>query len=757
MQNFLQFLVLILITSSFTFSNLYSQSYDNHLNGYVKDASNGETIIGATVFLTGSKKGSYTNKAGFYSISNIPPGKYTLKVSSIGFETYESEIEIKANVNKRFNIELNSANVRTQEVFVEAEREIEKRQISVSKVEVPLEQIKQIRIGGESDVFRAIQMLPGVLTSSQISSGLYIRGGSPDQNLVLLDGSTVYNPSHLFGFISSFNSDAIKDVDLIKGGYPAEFGSRMSSVINITQKDGNRKEFEGLANIGVISSKLAIEGPILNGSWFLSGRRTYFDLIKGILPADDENPLPDFGFYDLNGKITQDLGPNDKLSLSGFLSDDDFSVSNTGLDLIFNLGNQAGSAKWTHIFNGSLFTNLNLTASRYQNGFEQDLSGFNIKIQNSIRDYSAKADVEWFASELLTLKSGLEITNFRFQYEQNFTGNDTASTDANEGGLLNLTVNDWTYSSFAQANYQFTPLLSAQLGMRANYWDLSDNFTLDPRVALRYQLFDNFTIKASWGIFHQYLRLASDENIALFDTWLPTDKTVDPSQAIHYILSFETRPMKDYELNFDIYYKALQNISEVKRNNLEGTNVADVFFSGNGEAYGGEIFLQKRVGAFTGWIGYALGWVSAEFDSINAGASFRPKYDRRHDFKVVGQYQINDKWILGATFMFQSGQSYTGATSRYQITMPEQNYGVGIVFPSQRYGLRMPPSHQLNLNAVYNTTFFGLDSKLIIDIYNVYSRRDILLRFYDTSKTETSLEEVLLLPIIPTVSFEVKF
>lgn len=735
----------------------FSQDYNNNLNGFVKDASNGETIIGATVFIVGTVKGSYTNKAGFYSIAGLKPGKYQIRVTSIGFSALEKEFEIKQNERKRLNFELNAASVQTQEVYVEATKEIEKRQITVSKVDVPIEQIKQIRIGGESDVFRAIQMLPGVLTSSQISSGLYIRGGSPDQNLVLLDGSTVYNPSHLFGFISSFNSDAIKDVELIKGGYPAEFGSRMSSVINITQKDGNRKEFEGLANIGAISSKLALEGPLLKGSWFLSGRRTYFDLIKGILPTDEQNPLPDFGFYDLNGKLSQDITQNDKLTISGFLSHDNFSVNNTGFGIDFYLGNKAGSAKWTHIFSGNLFTNLNFTASQYENGFEQDLSGFIIKIDNSINDYSLKGNLEWFASESLTFKSGIEMTNYKFSYNQNFTGNDTSATNTADGGLFYLTVHDWTYSGFAQTNYQFSPLFSGQFGIRANYWDLSDNLTFDPRIAVRYQMFDNLAIKASWGIFHQYLRLASDENIALFDTWLPTDNTVEPSQAIHYILSFESQPTKDYKLNFDLYYKTLQNISEVNRTNLDGSTVGDVFYSGKGEAYGAEIFLQKRIGAFTGWIGYALGWVNAEFDSINAGASFRPKYDRRHDFKVVSQYQLNDKWVLGATFMFQSGQSYTGATSRYQLSLPDQNYGVGKVFPSQRYGLRLPPSHQLNLNATYHTTFFGLDSKLIIDIYNVYSRRDILMRFYNTSTTETSVEEILLLPIIPTISFEIKF
>ena len=739
------------------FTEANANVFGNNISGYVRDKSNGETLIGATVFLKDTKKGAYTNKAGMYSISDIKPGNYTLKISSLGYKTFEQEIEVTLKNDIRIDFELEPSSVMTEEIFIEAKREIDKRQITVSKVSVPTEQIKQIRIGGESDVFRAIQMLPGVLTSSQISSGLYIRGGSPDQNLVLLDGSTVYNPSHLFGFISSFNSDAIKDVELIKGGYPAEFGSRMSAVLNITQKDGNRKEFEGLANIGVISSKLAIEGPLFNGSWFLSGRRTYFDLLKSLMPEDKENPLPDFGFYDLNGKITQDFGSNDKISLSGFLSNDDFGLENTGLNMDFSLGNKAGSAKWTHIFNGKLFSNLQFTGSRYTNGFDQDLSGFVISLENSINDYTLKGDVEWLASGDLTMKSGFEIQNYKFSYDQNFTGSESPEDTTNGGGIFKLLIHDWTYSAFAQVNYLLHPLFSVQGGMRVNYWDKSDNLNLDPRVALRYQINEDIAVKASWGIFHQYLRLASDENISLFDTWLPTDNTVDPSKAVHYILSFETQPFESYDFNFDLYYKELDNISEVIKTSLEGDKVSDVFYSGTGTAYGAELFLQKKIGKFTGWVGYALGWVNAKFDEINNGKEFRPKYDRRHDFKIVGQYQLSDKWAIGGTFMLQSGQSYTGATSRYQILMPGQNTGAGISVPSQRYGLRMPASHQLNLNAVYNTSFFGLESKLIIDIYNVYSRRDILMRFYNTETDETKLEEILLLPIIPTVSFEVKF
>lgn len=728
------------------------------LNGYVKDGSNGETMVGATIAILGTNRGAYTNKSGYFSIANISPGDYKVKVSMVGYKAIEKQLTLKISQSLRMDFVLEPASVATKEVNVTAEREVESRQISISTVNVPIAQIKEIRIGGESDVFRSLQMLPGVLTSSQISSGLYIRGGTPDQNLVLLDGATVYNPSHLFGFISTFNSEAIKDVELIKGGYPAEYGSRLATVLNITQKDGNTKEFDGLASLGLISSKLSLEGPVGDGSWFLGGRRTYFDLLKPAIDNDPENPIPDFGFYDMNAKISQNFGMNDKVFLSGFISKDDFTFDDTGFEMNLFMGNKSASARWTHIFFDNFFSNLLVSASGYNNGMKQEFSGFEMKVENSIQDYSMKASTEWFVNDFATLNTGAEINYYIFKYENNFTGDGSETEEGtNEGGRMKLRYEDWNYASYTSLNLNFNDLLSVQAGIRASWWDYSENFTFDPRIAIRYILFDNIAIKGSWGIFHQYLRLAGDENFSLFDTWLPTDKTVEPSKAVHYILSFETKPIQDVEFNLDFYYKDLKNISEVNRNNLEGTTVSDVFYNGKGYSYGMEIFLQRRVGKLAGWLGYGLGWVNAKFDSINGGKEFRPKYDRRHDFKLVLQYQHNERWNFGATFQFQSGQSYTGATSRFQTYMPGDNYGYGKVVPSQRYGLRMPASHQLNLNASYNTTFFDLPMKLILDVYNVYNRRDILTKFYDVTEEDAPLKEIRLLPIIPTFSVELKF
>ena len=728
------------------------------LSGTVIDEETRETLISATVTIKGTKLGSLTNKNGFFSITKIPTGKNTVVVTYVGYERQEVPLEFTSGESKKMTFSLKRAAVMSEEIVVRGEGEMEKREITVSRVDIPVEQLSQIRIGGEADVFRSLQYLPGVLTSSQLSSGLYIRGGSPDQNLVLIDGSTVYNPSHLLGFFSTFNADAIKDVDLIKGGYPAEYGGRLSAVLDLTQKDGNRNEFEGLASIGAISSRLSVQGPVGNGAFFLGGRRTYLELITALVPEDPEEPLPDFSFYDVNAKITQNISDNDIVSLSGFLTRDDLGLDAPGIDFAVGIGNRAGALRWNHIFGDDLYSVVNLSGSRYINGFNGGNGGLRFLVENTITDYTLKGNVDWFASGDATFKSGFEITNYIFNYLQNTTGSDTtAPPGTQDAGLTNLTIRDWTYAAFAQGNYQLTDLLGVQAGLRVDYLDQLKQTTYDPRIALRYQLQPEVVVKGAWGIFHQYLHLASLPDFSFFDTWLPTDSSARPGRSYHYVLGVETTPWEGYDLNIDIYYKTLEGINELNRTNTRAGTVSQIFYTGVGNSYGAEVFLQKREGRLTGWFGYGLGFITAQFDSINNGAEFRPKYDRRHDLKLVAQYKINDRWEVGLSFSFQSGQSYTGATSRFRSVLPGDSVASDIIIPSQRYGLRLPPSHQLNLSANYSSTLFGLPMRLLIDVFNVYSRRDIWFRRYDTSTDQTEVTDVRLLPIIPSIALEIKF
>jgi hypothetical protein len=728
------------------------------INGFIRDKETGETLVGASVLLAGTRLGTTSNKSGYFALSEIKPGKYNVVFSYLGYEKKEITVELKRRESRRIDVELSSEALQLDEVVVESNRLDDKRQISVSRINIPIRQINKLRVGGEADVFRSLQYLPGVLASSQISSGLYIRGGSPDQTLVLLDGSAIYNPSHLFGFFSTFNPDAIKDVDLIKGGYPAEYGGRLSAVLDLVQKDGNRNKFGGTASLGLISSRLSTEGPVGNGSWFLGFRRTYIDLLTGLLETP-EDPLPNYYFFDINGKISQDIGSSDKLFLSGFTSEDalDFD-NNAGFNGTIGIGNVLLSSSWTHIFDDNLFSVFNFSYSRYRNSFKSSNSGFETEVRNVIQDFTLKGSLEWFASSDWTLKGGVEVNRYELDYLQNFTGDaDSSSAAGSASAVTNIAASDYTASGFIQSNYQFSNLLSLQTGLRLNYYDLRGLLKVDPRIAARYQLQDFIAVKAAFGVYHQYFRLASLPDFSFFDTWLPTDSTVDPSRAVHYVLGIETRPFDGFDFNVDVYYKDLAHVSELNQFQTRGVTVRDFFYDGKGEAYGIELFLQKRSGRFTGWAGYALGWIDVRFDELNRGKYFRPKWDRRHDFKVVAQYKLNDSWDVSATFTFQTGQSYTGQTSRLETRLPGAESGKGLNIPADRYGLRLPPSHQLNLNANYHTTLFGLPASLMIDIFNVYSRRDIWFRYYDSTGEITKVEDVRLLPILPSVALEVRF
>jgi hypothetical protein len=746
----------LLFGTALTAGTIPADSTRGTVSGFVEDAISKEPLIGATISVKGIKAGAYTNKSGFFSISSVPVGQQTVVVSYVGYQRKVSPVTIVAGTAVKLRIALSSDTSMAREITVRADRDEDKRQISISRVNIPIEQLSQLRIGGEADVFRALQMLPGVLTSSQISSGLFIRGGSPDQNLVLLDGMTVYNPTHLFGFISAFNNDAIKDVDLIKGGFPAEFGGRMSAVLNITQKDGNRDHVEGLVGLGLISSRASLQGPLGNGSFFLGGRRTYLDLVLGLVPEDPEAPLPNFGFYDLNAKITQNFGEDDKVALSGFLTRDQLGFSQPGLDFGVRIGNRATSLRWSHIYDPTVFSVITVSASRYDNGFDGRNAGIGFEVLNDITDYTFKAELEWFTADDLTLKGGYEGSLYNFNYVQYFEQSAQNNTVIRDTTALALWDN--TQSIYAQANWNVTESLSLQGGVRGNYWTSSEDFLIDPRLAARLQLSEDVAVKAAWGIYHQYLRLASAPDFSFFDTWLPSDNSVPPGRADHYVLSVESSPYEGYDLNVDVYYKNLENINELRQGNRgRQVNVSDVFYVGRGYTYGAEVFLQKRSGRLTGWIGYALGYVFSQFDSVNLGRWFRPKFDRRHDLKITAMYALSDSWEFGASFMFQSGQSYTGATSALGGRMPGWEGGIVMVNPSQRWGLRLPNSHQLNVNVNYNTTLCGLPFRLFLDVYNVYSRRDIWFRLFQTEDGVPTVEDVRLLPILPSISAELRF
>lgn len=722
------------------------------INGIVSDFSSGEPLISATIFLEGTTIGTKTNTKGFYSLQGIKAGKYVIRVTYIGYEKYTKEITLQSNENLHLNVKLKQDVLQIEEIHVESDREVLQREITISTTNIPVAQIKDIKVGGESDVFRTLQFLPGVLTSSQISSNLFVRGGSPDQNLVLLDEAPIYNPSHLFGFFSTFNTNAIKDVNLLKGGFEAEYGNRLSSVLNLTQKDGNRNEYKGNLSLGLISSKADIEGPVGNGAFFISGRRTYLDLITVLLDSD----LPNFYFYDVNAKIVQDIGGKGKLSITGFMSSDklNYDVGNTIIDM--NTGNNLLSVNWSHIFTNNLFSSLNLSYSNYEIKFTGGETGYDFIMDNSIKDITLKWKLDWYIQKNASATVGFEAIKLNFKYHLNFTGDVDTTLNLGDLSSTRFSIPDMNYSAFAQTKFNLTDEFALQLGTRFNYYQLNNSLCFEPRIALRYIFNDFVSLKLAYGIYNQNVRIATMQNFNIIDTWLPSDTTVPISKSNHYIFSLETKPLKDSKLNFDAYYKTMTDISELNMFTLNTSVVSDVVFLGDAFTYGFEVFFQKNFGRVTGWMGYGFGIVKAQFDSINSGRYFTPKYARKHDFKTVIQYKIIDNLEIGGSFILQSGQYYTGATSRVKLFPPNDSFGNNKITTSERYGLQLPPSHRLNIYLAYSFKTFGKESRLSLDVYNVYNRRDILMRIYDVANDVTVVNDYLLLPIIPSISYEIQ-
>ena len=499
---------------------------------------------------------------------------------------------------------------------------------------------------------------------------------------------------------------------------------------------------------------------------FLGGRRTYFDLIKPLFDTDPANPVPDYFFYDINGKAVFYLTDDDKLTFAGFASNDNLQFSNNGVDLGLDIGNRAGSMKFDKIWEDDAFSSSILSYSKYFNNFVVDNSGYEALIDNYISDLSFKSNIEFYLSESVTLKTGLELNYYTFSYLQDFTGSTDSTAEGSNSGSTNFDVNDLNSSLFIQSNIQFTDFWSLQVGARATHYQLAfrdeNNFfkqiRIDPRLASRFQVSDEFAVKLAWGIYHQNLKLATQPDFSFFDTWLVTDETLELGKATHYILSTETKLDDLFDINFDIYYKQMENVNELNRYATKIEKGEDVLHEGFAESFGFELFLQKSYGEFTGWIGYAFGVINAKYDSLNSNKWFNPKYDRRHDFKAVAFYDFNDSWDFGASFVFQSGQHYTGMTSWARAGAPGTTFGRGKTFPSQLYGLDLPPSHYLNVNANYSFHLFGYESKLFIDIFNIYSNRDIWFRLYQTNDSEIpEITDFKLLPILPTISFEIKF
>ncbi|MEP2448503.1 MAG: TonB-dependent receptor [Balneola sp.] len=729
------------------------------VNGYITDKSSGETLISANVALLENNRGTSTNTLGYFSLTNLEPGTYTIAGSYIGFKLFRKTITLSADETLRLDIELEPNVVSTDEIVVTSDR-VKEEQKDIGTAEINTELIKSLPKVFEADVFRSIQLLPGVKAASDFSSGLYIRGGSPDQTLILLDRNTVYNPSHFFGFFSTFNPDAIKDVRLYKGGYPAEYGGRLGSVLTIYNKDGNRNETEGTATLGMLASRVSIEGPYKKGSWMFSARRSTLEPVLAALRSTSDNIPSSFYFLDFNGKVNFDASKNDKLSLAFYSGQDkvNFPFSDDA-EFKLNYGNRTLSTNWTHIFSDKLFSNFVLTGSQYFNYPEVELGGTPIERRNNIYDYSVKADLEYLPNEKHELAIGIWAGTLTIRLNDRFDDEPSFSSRSHS-----------KYGSvYLSDTWRPSDKWKIVSGIRTSYLSDGDYFRLEPRLSLEYKANDRIRLQTAYGRYNQYLTLITNEAFSGFDVWLTADDGVKPSFGDQFIVGAKTIPFLGYGLDIEFYYRTMNDMFELDPflQDVSGLDYPELFRIGNGDAYGAELFFEKRVGDLTGFIGYTFAYTWKKFDEYNndignpdgSGRRYPPKYDRRNDVNLVLSYQLSKRWKSTLSFNYATGQAYTQVLGRYTVSnTPWSNADFNTFTVGKINASRLPAYHRMDVSFARSGTFFGMgEAEWQFQIINVYSRRNIWFYNFDFDENPVSRSAVPLLPLLPTISYTVNF
>lgn len=788
-QNFFKLkLYLLIFTILFCFQLKAQEKFT--LNGYIKDSATGESLIGANLMSKTQGKAVSSNQYGFYSIT-LPKGSYKLLVSFVGYLPFEFEINLASNQSKNINL-IPLASLMQEVVVSSKKRDNNVKTAQMGKFDLSVANIKSLpAFLGEVDVLKAIQLLPGVRNAGEGNAGFYVRGGGPDQNLILLDDAVVYNPGHLFGFFSIFNSDAIKNVSLIKGGMPAQYGGRLSSVVDIIMKEGNYNKTEVDAGIGLISSRLSVQGPLKKekASYIVSARRTYIDaLTKPFIQSTNRFYGSGYFFYDLNLKMNFKLSEKDRLFISGYFGRDQFDFRNAERDFSTSIpwGNSTATVRWNHIFNKKLFANTTIVYNDYNFALEGKQANFNIKFASGIRDINAKTDFDWFASPEHKVKFGVQYTFHTFfpsvltgtQDSVTFRPNNAQVKYANEYAVY--IQDDWEVTKKIKLNYGLRYSIFQQVGPFTKYVldgsgnRVDSNFVkrgqtiqsyagLEPRITARFAINDNESIKAAITRNMQYIHLVSNSGTTLpTDLWVPSTNIVKPQISWQYAAGyFKNFNNNMYETSVEVYYKDMQNQIEYREGFTPNTlkDPEEDFVFGRGWSYGAEFFVNKVKGRFTGWIGYTLSWTFRNFKDINNGETYNAKFDRRHDLSITGTYELNNKWKLSSVFVYATGNA---------VTLPERFYFINGVL-TQEYsrinGYRLPAYHRLDIAATYTPTpkkVRKYKSTWVFSIYNLYSRQNPYFIYFDQTGSlangdlKVQGKQVSLFPILPSVTWNLK-
>ena len=729
------------------------------LDGFVRSEEGEESIAYARVSLLPDSAragkavaGALSNSSGYYAVTGVAPGRYLIRVEATGYAPFERFVSL-GDGPAHLDAALATAPFRIDAVTVQGDSARPKEaKLTPAFVELSARRLARLPAAGEPDVIRSLQLLPGVQAASDLSSGLYIRGGGPDQVLILLDQIPLYNPTHAFGFFSTFNPDAIRDVTLYKGAYPAAYGGRLGSVLDVSDRDGNRKAFHGQGGVSVIAGRVTVEGPIHDGSWLLSARRTYLDPVLNAVRSDS-NEVPAYYFYDLNGRVSRTLGNGNNVTLSGYRGRDRLHLDlDTGTYIQIVWGNAAGTAKWTHLFHPGLFGNFLLAASEYRSDTEVRIFETPILFRNRLLDVSAKADLSWQAARRHEISAGLLASKYRFELIQEF----------NEVSQPGFDERPTSVAAYVQDQWSPSVLWSIRPGLRAERFGERGAWSLEPRLSVTRVLTDRVRLKGGGGRYTQHLQLVSTEGFSGSDFWVPTDASARAGRSWQAVAGVEWEPSDEYLCSVEGYYTSLRNLVQldnVRPPDAEGTTTQDLFFTGGkGWASGAEVFLRRRTGAVTGWIGYTLGWSRRQWPELNTGSPFPPKYDRRHDLKIVAEWN-RGRWRYGATFLFATGQAYTPAAARYILTDPATGFTPrdGLLLPGPKNSARLLPYHRLDLSVTRRGSLFGMKADYYLQIFNAYDRRNEWFVQYDTENPRTDPKVVHQLPILPTIGVNFEF
>jgi Outer membrane receptor proteins, mostly Fe transport len=768
--------IVITTLAAFPFFVFCQASYT--ISGHVRDAGTGETLIGASIRLKGQPAiGTRTNNYGFFSLK-IPGEPQVLVISHVGYQEQEMPVNLTGDIT--VEIDLNSGELLEEVVISQSSHRENVRSPQMGVARVDVNEIKHVPVlMGEKDVLKTIQLLPGVLSGGEGSSSFYVRGGTGDQNLILLDEAMVYNASHLFGFFSTFNSDAIKEVNLYKGGMPAQYGGRIASVLDITMLDGNKKSFGAEGGVGLIASRLKVDGPIVKdrGSFMISGRRTYADLFLKLSNDEDVNNSRLY-FYDLNAKANYRFDEKNTVFLSGYFGRDVLGYANL---FGFDWGNATGTLRWNHVLNNRLFSNTTFVYSNFNYNVNIENDDFNFVIASRIQNYNLKQDFQLFSSSKSTWRFGVNLLQ---------QGISPANIDADENTAVNsLRLEDrkgLELAAYLSHEWKPTDRLSLIYGLRLNnfllfgpgmFYTYDDDgdvvegteyqrgdvvqryLNLEPRLSFSYQLQGNNSVKFSYNRNTQHLHQLSNSTSSLpTDAWVMSSNNIKPQIADQAALGYYQNFGDDrYEFSVESYYKYMQNQIDYRNGaDLQANEhiEAELLF-GTGRAYGLEVFLKRREGRLNGWISYALSRSERRFAGINEGNWFAARQDRTHDASVVGMYQLSPRWNFSATFVYSTGNAVTFPSGKYTVD------GRTLWYYTERNGYRMPDYHRLDLGATWEAAASKrFKSSWTFGIYNVYNRKNAFIidfREKEGNPNATEAYQIALFGIIPSITWNFKF